>query len=166
MTKQTAKVVRLLGSDHDGEALAAVRKLGGLLKENNKDWHWLAALVEANLSAKPVSPIDAAINAYGAASANWRPAPRSQPKEDFDLDERLCTVTVHIVGQSPKAWKVRRPNGRIEWPAKSKASVNNVFHSDGKQMAEMTMPKWVAAKHGFLVDQQMQDDEQWEDWTR
>jgi hypothetical protein len=42
-----AKLIRLLASDVDGEALSAVRALGRALKANGCDFHDLAGLVEA-----------------------------------------------------------------------------------------------------------------------
>lgn len=95
MSSQIAKIVRLLGSDQEGEVLVAVRKLGALLKENNKDWHWLAAMVEEQLhKKKTLSPIDAAIHAYAKAS-------QAQPKRD----NSLVQFTVELVGKSELAWK-------------------------------------------------------------
>jgi hypothetical protein len=42
-----AKLIRLLGSDVDGEALGAVRALGRTLRAHGHDFHDLARLVEA-----------------------------------------------------------------------------------------------------------------------
>ena len=42
-----AKLIRLLASDVDGEALAAVRALGRALKASGCDFHDLASIVEA-----------------------------------------------------------------------------------------------------------------------
>jgi hypothetical protein len=46
-----AKLIRLLASDVDGEALGAVRALGRALKAHGADFHDLASLVEAPSTA-------------------------------------------------------------------------------------------------------------------
>ena len=51
-----AKLIRLLASDVDGEALAAVRALDRTLRADGCDFHDLAGLVEAPLSAPSAHP--------------------------------------------------------------------------------------------------------------
>jgi len=41
-----------MGSDRDGEALAACRALGRMLESVGKDWHWAAGVIERSLPAK------------------------------------------------------------------------------------------------------------------
>ena len=48
-----ARLIRLLATDVDGEALAAVRALGRVLKANRADFHDLAHLVEQAPSPAP-----------------------------------------------------------------------------------------------------------------
>ena len=42
---EIAKLLPMLGSDHDGEVIAVVRALGRKLNAGGKDWHWLAEQV-------------------------------------------------------------------------------------------------------------------------
>ena len=51
-----AKLIRLLASDVDGEALAAVRALGRALKASGCDFHDLASIVEAPSTAPGATP--------------------------------------------------------------------------------------------------------------
>jgi hypothetical protein len=55
MSARAGKLIRLLGSDREGEALAAGRALGRLLAANRLDWHWLADLVDQHFRPPSVS---------------------------------------------------------------------------------------------------------------
>jgi hypothetical protein len=44
--KHLGRMILMLSSDHDGEILAAVRKIKQLLKKDGKDLHWLAERVD------------------------------------------------------------------------------------------------------------------------
>lgn len=55
MTATPGQFVRLLGSNQDGEALAACRALGRALESAGRDFHWLADAVDRQLTI-PVIP--------------------------------------------------------------------------------------------------------------
>lgn len=52
---RVGQLVRLLGSDKDGEVVAAARALGRTLKAHGHDWHDLAEIAERHL-ARPTIP--------------------------------------------------------------------------------------------------------------
>lgn len=56
MTARIGAIVRLLGSDKDGEALAALRKLGRLLRADGRDFHWLGDLLERHFAPAGAKP--------------------------------------------------------------------------------------------------------------
>jgi hypothetical protein len=55
-TSQIGKLIRLLGSDKDGEVVATARALGRTLKATGRDWHDLADVAERYL-ARPTIPV-------------------------------------------------------------------------------------------------------------
>lgn len=57
MVARAGQLVRLMGSDRDGEALCAVRALDRLLKANGKDWHWCADVLDREFHA-PIPRIE------------------------------------------------------------------------------------------------------------
>lgn len=165
MNSQAAKLIRLLGSDQDGEVLVAARKLGKALANNNKDWHWLATLVEANLSAKAVSPIEAAIHAYGAASAA-KPSPKPKSDwEEFDLDLNSTTLTIEIIRRSTTGFKIRNRGSASTgvWVVGKEISINNLWRRGNKQYASITIAKALAEKLKLFEetgDERHYDDEE------
>ena len=54
--EQIAKLLPMLSSTNDGEALAAVRAIGRKLQAAGKDWHWLAVEVAKITAPTAVSP--------------------------------------------------------------------------------------------------------------
>lgn len=97
------KLVRMLSSPSDGEALNAVRMLGKALARNGRDWHWLAALVDGE-EPTPQQQHSEDVEDHQAAAA-WilsRFRHRLRPKEaDF-----LETMTGWLGDPTPKqaAW--------------------------------------------------------------
>lgn len=55
LARRLGKAVALLGSDQDGEVLAAARAIGRTLDAAGMDWHRLAALVSAE-AARQAAP--------------------------------------------------------------------------------------------------------------
>jgi hypothetical protein len=55
LTPQVGKLIRLLGSDKDGEVVSAAHALGRTLKAHGHDWHDLAEICERHL-ARPTIP--------------------------------------------------------------------------------------------------------------
>jgi hypothetical protein len=47
------KLIPLLGSNRDGEVLAAARAIGRKLEADGRDWHWLAALICGGVPLTP-----------------------------------------------------------------------------------------------------------------
>jgi hypothetical protein len=64
-----ANLIRLLGSDTDGEALGAARALKRVLKAHGADFHTLAALIEA-----PSTAPNGGVNHFGddRGAPNWQ----------------------------------------------------------------------------------------------
>ncbi len=65
--QQLAKILELMGSSHDGEALAAARRADALIKASGQDW---AAVLGAQPAIAPIS-----------APPNATPAPRRRARE-------------------------------------------------------------------------------------
>lgn len=78
-TARLAKLLALAGSDHDGEALAALRKAGDLLKA--------AGMSFTDLGQRLVTPASPAfdLNAWMAEAAT-RPSPKPTPKDESYID--------------------------------------------------------------------------------
>lgn len=55
LARRLGKALALLGSDQDGEVLAAARAIGRTLESAGMDWHALAALVSAE-AARQAAP--------------------------------------------------------------------------------------------------------------
>ncbi len=71
-----ARLVPMLGSNYDGEVVAAARAIERKLKSNERDWHWIAQQVE---NADVVGGIVA--NAYQPKpTAAPSPAPNAYPE--------------------------------------------------------------------------------------
>ena len=52
------KLILMLSSDQDGEVVAAARAIGRHLKEQKKDWHWLAEKLDGEKEIDPVAELD------------------------------------------------------------------------------------------------------------
>ncbi len=68
---KVASLVRLLGSDQDGEALAACRALSRILAANGSDLHSLAAEIEAQPYAVSSTSAPPASRKPWATVARW-----------------------------------------------------------------------------------------------
>jgi hypothetical protein len=66
---RVGRLIRLLGSSHDGEALGACRALARVLASAETDFHELAATIEA--TAPAISPEGCAPVAAWHAHARW-----------------------------------------------------------------------------------------------
>lgn len=91
---RAGQLVRLMGSDRDGEALNACRALGRLLETHNVDWHWLADIAERNLpTAKPVQ----------VAQVSARPEWQTRAENLLRLAAGTLTkAEIHFLGQMTK----------------------------------------------------------------
>src|SRR5262245_57812478 len=79
MTARAGQLVRLLGSDRDGEVLNACRALGRVLRAAGRDWHWLGDLAEKHIAlpaaaARPWQALAADLLRRGAGSLTEREA--------------------------------------------------------------------------------------------
>jgi hypothetical protein len=81
-------LIRMLASESDGEALAAVRALDRRLKADGKDWHWLADRADARSIYDRPDP-----------DPSWwrRPAPEPTPAPVIPMDLKTAFTMVRFV---------------------------------------------------------------------
>lgn len=83
MTMQNEKLVKfflMLGSDQDGEVVAAARMMGRWLKQEGKDWHDLASHMGAFGSKS---------NGAGAFAFRPKPKPQARPQRGITIEDMV-----------------------------------------------------------------------------
>ena len=147
--EQIAKLIPMLSSTNDGEALAAVRAIGRKLKAAGRDWHWLAvevAQLGAVTAPAPARPrtrapaedeAEVAPSRYRrAADAAARATEREKPQSGWTTLKRSEALawTVLLDGQP---WLKA---AEVELVAPTRASLHDglAFHLTAGQKRTLT----------------------------
>jgi hypothetical protein len=91
IAKRIAKLFRMLGSDFDGEILAAVNRMKSLFKEERLSFHDIATVIEncnGEIEEKKYSDTDAEIIFNRGVEKGRTERPQQEPTEFFDADNQ------------------------------------------------------------------------------
>ena len=91
IAKRIAKLFRMLGSDFEGEILAAVNRMKSLFKEERLSFHDIATVIEncnGEIEEKKYSDADAEIIYNRGVEKGRAERPQQEPTEFFDADNQ------------------------------------------------------------------------------
>jgi len=108
-----AKLVRLLGSDRDGEVLAAVQAIKRALRTEHLDLHTLADSIES-ASAKTFSEEDARIIFAEGVAEGRRQAQQDQPLNFNDVETGQSWHAIACACRDEGCWLNERERGFVE----------------------------------------------------